>query len=313
MNLCIILTGQIRNFFDARIVDSFIHMIQLSKLSYSNILIICVVSGNYDKKRLEELFDTLRIKSLILTYDIDEYTNLMKVKQNNVKYMELRKKYMQNTNNLALAEIADPNLNASLFIQFHQIKKGLEYMLFVERNTNIQYDIIMKSRFDIRMKDMFYPHMPNDLLHKICFNDEILRSFTNTLHSLQIEFDIHKVVNYIDGCTIEQPKCRVDNKLLTISFGGMYAYNSKSITNILHGRDNILYAFNDFIIFAKRDIMLKFIHIFDDCAQKESNFPLPHFYALEAQLYLFCMNNDIDILMYTELNDDGFGYKYGPG
>jgi hypothetical protein len=220
---------------------------------------------------------------------------------------------MNDTHNVAHNEILDPDAKEFLFVQFHQIKKGLEQLLRIEERDNIKYDIIMKSRFDIKMKDMFYPHLPCDILHKICFNDEILHSFMHKLTQLNIDLDITKVVDYIKECKIEKPRCRVDSQLLKISFGGMYAYNHASLSHILNGSDDVLYAFNDFIIFAKRNVMLKLIHIFDDCAEKESEIYLPHFYAQEAQLYLFCINNNIDILMYTELNDNGFGYKYGSG
>lgn len=311
--LCIIMTGELRNFFDKRILDSYIQTFDLCKLRYTHILIICVINGAYDKFLLGNFFTTCNLKYVLIEYDITEFNNLMNNKKNNKCYIELRNEYINNTNNNAHNELSDPNNHCNYFIPFHQLQIGLIHLLEYEKQNNIIFDVIMKTRFNMKMKDMFYPHLPSDLIYKICFNNDFLQAFVDKLKELNIELNFNKVAEYISTCNIKPPECRVDYRLLKISFSGMYAYNNTPLLNILNGSDNILYAFNDFIYFSKRNVMLKLINLFNDAGEKRAPVYMPHFYAPEAQLYLYCINNDIDMLMYTELNDNGFGYKYGAG
>jgi hypothetical protein len=60
MNLSIIITGQLRTFFN-RSQQHFIDMLNLSKKSYTNILIICVISGNFNETIITEYFNKLNV------------------------------------------------------------------------------------------------------------------------------------------------------------------------------------------------------------------------------------------------------------
>jgi hypothetical protein len=73
----------------------------------------------------------------------------------------------------------------------------------------------------------------------------------------------------------------------------------------MNGSDDILYAFNDYVYFAKREIFLKLINFFNDSYIKETNLNITHFYAPEAHLIIFCDNNSIDILMYKYYDSKG--------
>lgn len=311
-NLCLIMTGQIRCFF--HILDTYKSMIELCKHKYLHILIIAVVSGGFDSYILSEFLSSLGVKYIIIDYNAykSEYDASIEKKFQSSEYLLIKKKYIENTNNLALKEIPDPDIYISAGVQFYQLYVGITHMLKYESLNDITYDIIMKTRFDMRYKRDFYPHLPTDPWKKLCFNDEICREFSNTVQKLDIEMDMQSVLNYLKKQEIKEPNCRINNDLLSISFGGMYAYNTKSLENIISGSNDILYAFNDFIFFSKRDIFMKLHNLFRDYGIKELSQYVPHFYAAEAQLYIFCINNGINILMYTQLNSNGIGYAYGP-
>ena len=169
----------------------------------------------------------------------------------------------------------------------------------------------MRARFDIKYKPGFYPHLPIDPMKRIMFNDDLLNESLYKLQKLGIPPDTNSLLQYLKAQKIEPPNCRVNNTHLPIAFGGMYLYNSISLENILNGSSDILYAFNDFIYFSKREVFLKLSNLFNECGLKELS-GVPHLYAQEAQLCIFCVNNGINILMFTQLNPDGFGYAYGP-
>lgn len=289
-------------------------MIEICKHKYSHILIIAVVSGGFNTHTLSEFLSSLGVKYIIIDYNAyrSEYDASIKQKFQSSEYLLIKKKYIENKNNHALNEIPDPDLNISIGIQFHQLYVGISHMLKYESLHHITYDIIMKTRFDMKYKHDFYPHLPTDPWKRLCFNDELFREFSDTVQKLNIEMDMRTVLNYLKTHEIKEPYCRVNNALLPISFGGMYACNTKSLENIINGSNDILYAFNDFIYFSKRDVFVKLHNLFHDYGIKESIQHVPHFYTVEAQLYIFCINNGIDILMYTQLNPNGIGYAYGP-
>jgi hypothetical protein len=216
--------------------------------------------------------------------------------------LNLKKRYLQNKNNSALCEIPDPD-HLNLWIQFHQLSVGIFHMIQYEKSHKITFDIIMKSRFDITYKQDFYPHLPEEdnTWKKLCFNDELLEEFSSTTEKLGIEMNMNSVLDYLKKQKIELPKCRVDITHLPITFGGQYAYNTISLQNVINGSTDILYAFNDYIFFSKREVFLKLKNLFHDSGIKDVvDVSIPHFYAQEAQLYIFCINNCIDILMFTQ-------------
>jgi len=247
-----------------------------------NILIIAVVSGEFNTDTLSEFLSSLGVKYIIIDYNAykSEYDASIKQKFQSSEYLLIKKKYIENTNNLALKEIPDPDMYISAGVKFYQLYVGITHMLKYESLNNITYDIIMKTRFDMPYNHNFYPHLPTDLWKKLCFNDEILRELSNTVQKLNIEMDMQSVLNYLKKQDIKEPNCRVNNDLLSISFGGMYSYNTQSLENIISGSDDILYAFNDFIFFSKRDVFVKLHNLFHDYGIKESRQHVPHFYAV---------------------------------
>ena len=313
-NLCLITTGQIRTFFRNKNADSYTSMIELCKQHYSIILIVAVVNGVFDSYTLSEYLLSLGVKFLIIDYNTykSQYNTEIELKLKSNEYLTLKQKYQQNKNNSALHEIPEPDSNPNLWIQFHQLYVGISHMLEYEMLHKVNFDMIMKTRFDIRYKPSFFPYMPKDTWNKFCFNEELITEFSSTIEKLGIEMDINSVLHYLKTQKIEAPNCRVNNIHLPISFGGMYVYNTISLQNIINGSTDILYAFNDFIFFSKREVFLKLTNLFHDSGIKDSVVFVPHFYAQEAQFYIFCINNGIDILMFTQLNPNGHGYAYGP-
>jgi hypothetical protein len=307
------MTGQIRSFFIERRIHTFISMIHLCKEHYSNILIIAVVNGEYTNG-LPELIASLGVSFIIIDYNTHDskYRKAVELKNKSTEYLSIKKKYQENKNNLALNEISDPDTRPYHWVQFHQLHVGISQMLEYELLNNIQFHILMRTRFDIDYKQNFYPHIPEDPLKRVSFNDELEGELISTMKKFSIDSNMNSLLNYLKSKMIEEPHCRVDNEHLPISFGGMYIYNTISLENILNGSSDILYAFNDFIYFAKREVFLKLSNLFNDCGIRESPILVPHFYAQEAQLSIFCINNGINILMFTQINSNGYGYKYGP-
>lgn len=299
MNLAIIFTGQTRTFYTDKIQKSIQQLIKLSKENYTNIVIVTVINGEYDENMLKNTFDILHIPLIIVDYKnyIQEYNNLVDSKINSEEYQKLKHDYFQK-NTSATNEVYNIDDNTRLCnIQPHQIKVGIDTLLEYEKENNIKYDVIMKTRFDMAYPDTFYPNIPKgSFLSKLTFNESLKDKFLIGLKENNL--DIDTFIPFLKNQKLNPNNCRVNMDFLQISFGGHFCYNYKSLENILNGVDEILYSFNDFYFFGKRDVFLKFKRFSEEMYIKSTSMDIPHYYITESQMCIFCDNNNIDYLMY---------------
>lgn len=296
MNLCIIITGLIRTFFNKGL-ESFNKMLNISLEKYTKIHIVLVVSGEYDKVQMENFI--LQMKKItkidieLYEYNIDEVDEIYNSKINNDKYLNLKGKYLSQ-NNSARYDINDVDKYLKICIlQFYQLSKGIEKMIEYETGNNIIFDLCMKTRFDVEYPDNFYPLIHGHdapLIEKIFLNKE------NTNFFLAIFDNIDGFIHFLKNQNIILPTCRTPHK--KFSFGGSYLNNYLSLENIKAGNNDILYMYNDHIIFGSRDQFVKLKEFVFDYGIMETPLNINHFFAAEAQLLIFCFNNNINPIMY---------------
>ena len=295
MNLCIIITGLIRTFFDKGL-ESFNKMLNISLEKYSKIHIILVISGEYDKVKIENFILQMKTKNVdieLYQFNIDETNEIYNLKIKNDKYLKLKEKYL-NENNIAKNEIYDVDkfIQQHVIYQFYQLTKGIEKMIEYETSNNIIFNVCMRTRFDIEYPNSFYPLIhENDapLLDKIFLNKEnkgFLTIFNN----------IDEFINFLKEQKITLPECRTSH--YKYSFGGYYLNNYLSLENIKYGNNNILYMYNDHIIFGLREQFIKLKEFVYDYGIMDTSLNINHFFAPEAQLLIFCFNNNINPIMY---------------
>lgn len=299
-SVAIIVTGQTRSFFDN---DNFFNMIQKTKQMYKTIFIVCVLnSGNHSQ--VSTYLNSLRLKHMTIDYPhyMGLYFHEVAEKQNKPEYIRLKEKYLASTTT-AKNEIWDPDTwtREHTYIQSHQLKIGLMHLIEYESSNNIYFDVICKTRFDISYPADFYPHIPDDtninsILDLVAFNQTNKSFMEGPMKQLGLE----TIDDLIRFNREKQPEleCRVDPDLKYITFGSTYCYNYHSLEGIKkNGTKNILYALNDLCFFGKRDVFLKMQSFFQESGLIE-NREIPHFYAPESQLIIFCLKNGIDVLCY---------------
>lgn len=295
MNLCIIITGLVRTFFDKGL-ESFNKMLNISLEKYTKIHIILVISGDYDKVQIENFILQTKLKKIdieLCEYNMDEINEIHNSKMNNDKYLKLKETYLSE-NNVAKNEIYDVDKYIeTISHQFYQLSKGIEKMKEYEKRNNILFGVCMRTRFDVEYPNNFYPLIhENDapLLDKIFLNKE------NADFFLTISNDIDRFIHFLKNQKIILPSCRTPH--YKFSFGGSYLNNYLSLENIKAGSNNILYMYNDHVIFGSREQFVKLKQFVFECGIMETPLNINHFFAAEAQLLIFCFNNNINPIMY---------------
>ena len=299
MLLAIIMTGQLRTFFNN---DYFTVMIQEAKKHYNEIFIIGVLNS-HNHNIVSNYFSGLYLKHLLMDYPhyLGEYHNDIHNKYTNHVYSEIKDKYFASDTS-AKREINDPDTWAKdhAYIQSHQLKVGLRQLREYEEANHIQFDIICKTRFDLRYPHDFYPHVPNhiNIFDKITFNKTNRALFDKKCAELDIT-NIDELIEFNKNKTFSETECRVDWNTIHLTFGSMYCYNHYALENIKNGHENVLYALNDMCLFGKRETMLKMESWFDESGLIDpSQYNINHFYAPETQLMVYCFKYQINILCY---------------
>ena len=309
-NCCIIVTGQLRVFKNNQY--HLINMLLQTEKQYLNLLVIFVLNSetNEDMNFLKKICDEKCINNIIVNYNVDQYKNIFSnfnsKKILNEKYIKIKNNYL-NQNNNAKKEISDVNnflFNSS--IQYHQLQIGIDNLYKYEKENNICFDIIMRTRFDVYYQELFYPKVYNDnddIFYKVFFNNININLFQQTCERLQINTNtINSLLLFLQQQKIELPNDRINFDLINVTLGGWNYYNSLSLKNIINGNNDILYAYNDFFYFGKREVFLKLHNLFDDCflLDNGSELNINHIYSPESQLIMYCVKNNIQILMYDE-------------
>jgi hypothetical protein len=305
------ITGQMRTFFTQEIQESFTQMIRLSKMNYKNIVVILVINDDYDESILQMLFASLNIPILIIDYKKynHEYEELMQSKMKNSDYNKLKQQYFEK-NTRATREVYNIDDNLRLTnIQAHQLKVAIDMLLQYEKKNDITYDIMMKTRFDIMYPMLFFPHVPEgSIITKLLFDEALKERFLKKMDKYNIPINMEALIHFLKEQQVNEENCRVNFDMLDFTFGGHFCYNYKSLENINNGSNRILYLFNDFYFFGKRETFLTLESFSDEYCMKPTNIDAIHFYIPEIQLCIFCDNHDIDYIMYHPVVDGKLVY-----
>lgn len=298
-NIAFIITGQLRTFFNN---DDFINMINISKTKYNYVYCVFVLnpSSSFDFLNLHNYLKLNNIVSTVIDFSLHE---------NDFKYKCLKKcedarfKNMINiyysTPKYAHMGIKNPieYSKTCTFIQYYQLYIGLMHINNYIEEFNIKFDIICKTRFDCKYPNLFYPHIPNST-NTLFFNQQTLNSIQKN-NNLSID----KLIEFNLNNRLQLPNSHIPQYHAGLSFGGMVCYNYITLQNIKsNGTHNILYAFNDYFYFGNSHTFFKLINIFEDCCFYK---PLisdlyNHYFCPESQFIIYCLNNNIDIIMYPE-------------
>jgi hypothetical protein len=293
MNLCIIILGLIRTFF-YKGYNSLKPVLEKCLEKYQKIHIILIVSSRYDENRIKQFIEDMNI--IKISVELHEFQqhyidkeHFAKIKTE--KYIQKKEEYL-NQNNSAKIEIGDPEYYIfSGTYQFYQLRQGIQEMKKYEEKNEILFDICMKTRFDIEYPKEFYPFIHDkdcSFIDKIYLNQENKSYFENRIEN------IDKHIHILKENPIELPDCRTSYH----SFGGAYFNNYISLENIKNGSNNILYMYNDYIIFGNREQFIKLEGFFSEYGIMDTSLNIYHYYAQEAQILIYCFNHDINPIMY---------------
>lgn len=300
-NLAIILTGKMEMIFTE--TNYFSKLYYHICNNYNNTLFICIVNINDEilNINLNNYFKSLN--HIIINYN--DYENEFKLALNNkyddINYKKIFEKYNKNNSHaITSKEIEDPINNLSPIIQSHQLQLGIKALIDYEKKNNITYDIIMRTRYDIRYPEFFYPQIPSDILHFNNLNKNIIQNSMNKLNLKNID----DLIEFNKNNKMQLPECRIyDSDIINITFGGSYFHNSKNLEKIKNGCKDFIYLFNDYFYFGNRELMLKLYNMFNESfliePNEENEELYNHIYSPESQMIIYLLKKDINFLMYN--------------
>jgi hypothetical protein len=305
-NLSIIITGEIRSFFSN---NYFTEVLNKCIENYNQILVICVVNSKNmnEYNSLNLFFKKFKIhNSIIINYADEKYqiefNEKMREKYNNPNFIKIRQKYMElNTN--AHKEINDPYTNQHNVEtpQLHQISIGIKKMIEYQNKANIFFDVVFKTRFDVKYPCLFYPSIQksNNIIDILTHNKINKEFIVNSMKKYNLK-TIHDLIEFNKQNKIVLPNCRVDRDHFNISFGGPLFYNYITLEKVLNNTENILYSYNDHFYFANNLTFCKIDSFFDNAFILDEFIPelLYHIYCPETQLINCALHSDIKIIVY---------------
>jgi hypothetical protein len=273
-------------------------MIERCRNTYANMYVVMVISGEHMTETIQAFFHRELPYVLFQIVDYNPYEEnfqrFVKEKRNDPEYITnfIRYKHMRNN---ALHEIN--NASSCIMIgcrQHYQLEIGIETILAYEKSHSIQFDMFMRTRFDVLYPEGVYPHIPSGIYEKLTFHGF---GMSEKKFSERMSEGISGYIHFLKTQTIQHPECRV--KDYETSLGGAYFYNYITVEHLnTHPEErNILYMFNDFLYFAERDIFLKLMN-FNDMWGKVPTYGMQHTFAPEAQMLMLCFHTNIYPLMY---------------
>ncbi len=174
------------------------------------------------------------------------------------------------------------------FIQYYQLYIGIKELQTYINSSGTNFDVVCKTRFDCKYPASFYPNINNKLYNTI---------------TPKVDENIDELIEFNKTHRLPLPFGHIPETHAELSFGGRVCYNYTSLQNIKNnGFSNILYSFNDYFYFGNKCTFLKLLNLFDDCCLYEpKNSDLyNHYFCPESQFINYCLNNNIDIIMYSE-------------
>ena len=228
--------------------------------------------------------------------------------------------YLKQNNPIGFNNIKDPDGYSTrhTWIQYHQLNIGIETLLTYIKENNIDFHFICKTRFDSKYPIDFLPHIPssNNILDILSFNEENKDKIIHSMNAYNIK-NIDELVKFNENTRLMPPRGHIPIEHYALCFGGRVCYNYKTLKNIntnnndIINKDNILYSFNDYYYFSNLNTFIKLRNIYkDSCLYSNDNADLSnHIFCPESQFMIFCLNNNIDILMYAECFYDSMVYR----
>ena len=329
MKLAIIATGLFRNFFKN---TAFIEMLARCTTNYEFVYVFLVINSDIDeeiRKRLSELFESI---GMVNQYKIIDFKPLcqshvedIEQKQTMSRYQEIRADYLANNHSSAKEFLEDPDMytvyskGGSIYnpentterikwlelatIQAYQLKLGIQHMLDYEMNKDMHFDVVLRTRLDLeKYPDNFVPFVPPDdapIIEKLTFGRENIKCAIQTKFGPDPQ--IQEMIDYLKQRPIVAPA--IWSNEIPHNFGGMYLNNWRSLDQIRNQENaSILYAINDMFYFAKHDVFVHLLDLYDEYALLEPDPEIVHYYAPEAQFLIYCFSHGISPLMYWAEN-----------
>jgi hypothetical protein len=206
--------------------------------------------------------------------------------------------------------LSDPDqyIKNSTSIQQFQLKKGIQVLIKFMAENNIDFEICMRTRYDCKYPDNFFPNIPTypNIIQNLAFNEHNHKIILNAMKEENVT-NFHELLEFNKTHRLHVPYSHIPNHTHSaIAFGGMLCFNYESLQNIFDNVNQsdvsslILYAFNDYFYFSKTFNFLKLQKLFDESHLFGCNNTdlYNHFFCPETQLIIFCLNNNINILMY---------------
>lgn len=233
-NLAIIITGQLRNFFSVN--NGLKKIIEISKKKYNLIHVICILNSDNleDYNKLKIFFNEINITLQIINYTLYEhdYKNECINKIKNNKFIELK-----NNNNFACRNIGGNPDEYSIkhsWIQFHQLKIGIDTLLKYIENTKIEFHIVCKTRFDSKYPTDFFPHIPesNNFIDIISFNDHNKIKIINSMNENNIK-NMNELINFNKNTRLHLPHIPLKDYALCLAEECVIIMNQLKIYTIM--------------------------------------------------------------------------------
>jgi hypothetical protein len=289
MSLCIIVLGQERTFWKGG-SDQLMNVVTTSKTHYSRIHMILVLSGTFQKDKLNTFLSETGVTSQCIDYTTDMCdAHVLR----STEYADCKARYLSSVPSDACREISDPDTYVKQAVyQFHQLQIAIDAV-----SAAGSFDVIMKTRFDVWYHPGFYPRVPPEDARP---EDRILINETikNVYRSRGIDVTSSDYMELLRRNPVILPHCRVHPELYHYSLGGSYLSNHIALNDLLNGSTSVVYCFNDHVLFGRSCDIMQLRGLIDEYACKPSPVNITHFYAQEAQLIIFCLNHGLNPIMY---------------
>ena len=293
MSLCIIVTGQERTFWNGG-SDQLMAVLTTSKMHYSRIHLILVLSGTFQRDKLDTFLVNAGVTYLCIDYTTNTCDTIVERLLRSPEYIDCKMRYHRSgIPTDAQREIPDTDTFVKrAMYQFHQLQLAIDNM-----NTLEPFDIVMKTRFDVWYHPGFYPCVPDAAASgedRVLINETVKHTYR--LEGIDVTSSAY--MNLLLQNQVVLPKCRVPHFLYHYSLGGAFFSNHVALKRVLDGDNSVLYCFNDHVIFGRSKDFVQLRDFFNEYACRPPPVHITHFYAQEAQLIIFCLNHAINPIMY---------------
>lgn len=294
--LGLILTGQLRTFFDADVQASFLEFLAGLRNTYRVYGTLVINEPDIDPSKFEFLNEYME------TYKIVDYKRIHKDFE---KKEEMYRNLLTIETELGIAEERAKESDGyihitSFYYQVSQIQEGIKAL----KSLGIKFDCFMRTRFDILYKieivpfsnieSTFFPHS---------IEQEYMR---NSLYKRHMLNSIEEYLNKIKIPHWETP-LRIHPLISMLGFGGRY-YNNLDILN----KEQYIWMYNDHMILGTPDTFETLLDIWPsflekkDLAKSIKKSGIRFVFAPESLFLLHFLGKSITPILYL---DETWGIK----